>query len=130
MWAEKINERIWNLKRLASRNEKKRLKEEGVVVPQGQPGRKAKKSSSSELPPTIEGETRDTLESQRLELQKVWKTSPRVAQQIRTLMEKTFPLRRSFILKEDVLLWRILQDYPAFQDAKGNEVYVLNVCFK
>ncbi|XP_031551208.1 uncharacterized protein LOC116288543 [Actinia tenebrosa] len=37
-------------------------------------------------------------------------------------MEKTFPLRRSFILKADVRLWKILGDYPAFQDAKGNEL--------
>jgi hypothetical protein len=56
LWATKIEERVLNLRR-ASRNNKRKYLEEGIVIPKGKSGRKrSRKQAMVALPSIPEGE--------------------------------------------------------------------------
>jgi hypothetical protein len=121
MWAKKIEERILNVKRRASRNERKQLKEQGVLVPKGKAGRKKKSPTTTAVPEMPEGETVESLEVQQKELQQLSKKTPPDLHKIRELMDSTFPKRRMEVLKDDVRVWKLLINYPPLKEYKGNE---------
>ena len=68
MWVRKIQERFANEKKKFAKAEKKRMQEQGIEVPEGKPGRKRKHANVSVVPAFPEGETEETLESQRKQL--------------------------------------------------------------
>ncbi|XP_046843748.1 uncharacterized protein LOC124437860 [Xenia sp. Carnegie-2017] len=68
LWANKIADRVLNLRRRASRAQKRKRLEEGVLIPKGKPGRKSKKSACNSLPSLPEGETEAAIVIQQKQL--------------------------------------------------------------
>ena len=120
-WAQKIQERVLNLRRRSSRNEKRKLLEEGIVVPKGKPGRKKTKITPT-LPEFPEGETEETLEEQRKQLVKMANQGTQDLVRVKVLMDNTFAKRRKDVILNDTRVWMILRDYPFLKNSKGVEV--------
>ena len=116
-WAKKIGERLPNIRRRISRNERKT---HGVVT-KGRPGRK-KKNVHVIVPSIPDGETVETLETQKKELIEMYRKGSNQLSKVEVLMDNTFPIRRQTVLVEDTRVWQLLQQYPFFRDDKGVQV--------
>ncbi|XP_028408234.1 uncharacterized protein LOC114530819 [Dendronephthya gigantea] len=121
-WAKKIEHRILSHRRRDARNERKRLQEHGVVLPKGKPGRKKKKRKEDPLPTIPDGETPETMESQRKKLLAIHSNGVYDLKQVAMLMDNTFAQRRREVLVNDTRVWKLLQDYPGLKDNKGIQV--------
>ncbi|EDO40777.1 predicted protein [Nematostella vectensis] len=119
VWAKKMEERIFNVRRKAARNERKKLKEEGIVVPKAKPGRK---KMAAEAAIMLTEEALEALEELRVELVKVVQNKPVDVCRQKDLMDATFPLRRRAVLKEDMEVWEVVRNYPCLQDPAGIEL--------
>jgi hypothetical protein len=66
---KKIQERFANIRKMVSKNEKRRLEADGFVIPiKGKPRRKQKQVNISVVPVIPEEETADTMETHRQRL--------------------------------------------------------------
>ncbi len=126
IWANKIADRVLNLRRRAARNDKRKYLEEGVVIPKGKPGRKrSKKESTVSLPSIPEGETEATIEAQRKQLLEMFNAGSQDLTKVHVLMDNTFAQRRREVLVSNTRVWKLLNDYPFFKNCKGVEVSFL-----
>ena len=124
--------RMANVLKRASRQAKKQLYQsvgetEGAL--KGKPGLKKQVSKASVVPGIPEGETIDTLEEQKQQLQEIChKGSPDLST-LHMLMDTTFPLRRRDVLLNNVRVWKLLKEYPPLENGNGSEVSVSLVMF-
>ena len=113
VWVTKIQERVLNLRRRAAKHEKRKLLEEGVVVPKGKAGRKKmKQEEREELPMLPEGETEKTLEAHRNQLVQMFNEGSKDLTKVKVLMENTFPKRRKDVVVNHTRVWKLVKDYP------------------
>lgn len=130
-WEKKIEDRLKNLRRLASRKRKKRLEiETGKRQPKGKPGRKKKEKASSAVPSLPEGETEESIDQQVEELKDIYRERNGAIDlgRVREIMDNTFARRRQAVIEQNERVWKVLQDYPAFKDNKGNEASTIKLC--
>jgi hypothetical protein len=126
IWANKIEERVLNLRRRASRNNKRKCLEEGVVIPKGKPGRKrSKKQATVSFPSIPERETEETIKAQKKLLVEMFNNGSQDLTKVKVLMDNTFPQRRREVLISNVRVWKLLNEYPFFKNGKGVEVSCL-----
>lgn len=121
-WAKKIEDRILNLRRRDARNERKRMQDDGVVLPKGKPERKKKERKGDALPDIPVGETPETIELQRKKLLAIHNKGVYDLKQVAVLMDNTFAQRRRDVLVNDTRVWKLLQDYPVLKDNRGTQV--------
>ena len=101
------------MRRRAAKHEKRKLLEEGVVVPKGKAGRKKmKQEEREELPMLPEGETEKTLEAHRNQLVQMFNEGSKVLTKVKVLMENTFPKRRKDVVVNHTRVWKLVKDYP------------------
>lgn len=110
-----------NLRRRAARNDRKRYQEDGVVLPKGKPGRK-KAVKGVIIPAIPDGETEETIETQRKELVEMHKNGTRDLLRIRMLMDNTFAKRRRDVLINSTRVWQLLQQYPCLKNGTGTQI--------
>ncbi|XP_046861837.1 uncharacterized protein LOC124455172 isoform X2 [Xenia sp. Carnegie-2017] len=122
LWANKIADRVLNLRRRASQAQKRKRLEEGVLIPKGKPGRKSKKSACNSLPSLPEGETEAAIVIQQKQLVEMFNIGSQDLSKINVLMNNTFAHRRRDILvnntKLKAELGHILEKSDVVQDMK------------
>lgn len=123
VWAKKIEERILNVKRKASRNKRKEMELSGIEVVKQKPGRKSRTGKKMvEVPAFPLEETEASLEEHHKELEALTKTKPFHVHRARQLMELTYPLRRREIVINNSHVWQIMKQYPCLAENRGAEV--------
>ena len=94
----------------------------GVQIPKNKPGRKRKSLSyTCNIPYIPEGETEETIETQRKEMMKINMNGTQDFPKMKLLMDNTFPKQRRDVLQDSVRVWKILEEYPCLKEAKGVE---------
>lgn len=91
-------------------------------MPKGKPGRKKKERKGDALPAIPDGETPETIESQRRKLVAIHNNGVYDLKQVAMLMDNTFTQRRRDVLVNNTRVWKLLQDYPVLKDNKGIQV--------
>lgn len=126
-WSKKIKERLLNLKRKASRQERKKFEDQGGVVVKGKPGRKSKAQQQkySVVPAIPEGETKETIDDMRKSLKELSKSGSSDRAKLKQLMDGTYCERRRAVLVDNIRVWELLKEYPPWKENKGQEVNIL-----
>ena len=88
----------------------------------GKPGRKKLIPKTSMIPGIPDGETTDTLEEHKRQLQQSCCEGSPDLKTLHVLMDVTFPLRRRDILTNNLRVWKVLKEYPPFENGNGSEV--------
>ncbi|CAB3998229.1 Hypothetical predicted protein [Paramuricea clavata] len=121
-WANKIKDRLLNITRKSSRENKKMIESTGQQYQKAKPGRKRKSDEALNLPEMPEGETDETIQEHLTSLQAFCKTGKQDVLLVRQLMDVTFPKRRRDIIENNERVWKVVKDYPPLTKGKGNEV--------
>jgi len=126
IWSKKIMNRMANLNKRANKQGKQLFQSEGEPATssaaKGKPGRKKQVLAANIIPGIPDGETVDTLQDQKQQIQQKCREGSPDLSTIRMLMDATFPLRRREILTNNLRVWKLLKEYPPLENGNGNEI--------
>ena len=117
--------RTHNIKKKPNKGAKKLLyQSDDDTVVKVKCGRKRAQSPTTIIPAIPDGETDDTLDEQKKELQELCSRGSPDVRKVRHLMDTTIPIRRERVVTENVRVWELVKEYLPLEFNSGSEVNI------